>query len=295
MSRPRRLVKLGSSLFVSLPRAWARSRELDKGSEVLVMEDEASGGLLLLPEVPSPKSRSTIGGRATSSKLLAAYLDGCREIEVTLEGLKAEDVKLLNDLASSLVGVERTYEDSTRIIYSCFVDDDQDPDDIIGRMIDTLSGMIVDAAVALDCSDKEGLEKAAARDETVNKLYFLLVRILRSSSKLPKTRLMDFRLLAKILERIGDEISLLARKAPPRWRRTSLTAPSTEISRMLGESYGLFLDERLEEAEDLGSRAWSLSCEFYGKAIKFRGFRSQAYMAYSAISGLIKDIADLTV
>jgi phosphate uptake regulator len=289
--RSRKLVKLGSSLFVSLPAEWTRSVGLREGSEVII--DMDGEGVFIRPVVGTGPKRMSVGAPAAHRKLLAAYLNGCSEIEVALEGMKREELSRMEETAASLIGLEKVYEGSDRAIYACFVDDDQDPAAISGRIVETLSTMTVDAARALDSVEPRILGEVAARDSVVDKLYFLLVRVLRSTIEFPRAKLMDFRVMSKTLERIGDEISGLALNAPESWEATALELRARDLAGMLARAHALFLEGGAEDAEPLGISAWSLSCELYGESSAAAGFRSRAYRSYSALAGLIKDITDL--
>ncbi|MFP3293421.1 MAG: phosphate uptake regulator PhoU [Nitrososphaeria archaeon] len=292
--RSRKLVRIGSSLFVSIPAEWARSLGLSEGSEVLM--DMDGEGITLRPPRGAAGRRVSVGPPAVHRKLLAAYLNGCSEIEVSLSGVGRGDMEKLERVASSLIGLEKVYQGSDRAVYACFVDDNQDAGSISGRMVDTLSGMLVDAARALDSVDRGGLEEVAERDAVIDKLYFLLVRVLRSTVELPRAKLMDFRAMSKVLERIGDEVSGLASGAPESWNPTSLWAYASEEADMLRKAHSMFLEGRHEDAEALGEEAWSLSCELLAEAAREPGdFGARAAHAYSAVAGLIKDVTDLIV
>ncbi|MGC8555581.1 MAG: AbrB/MazE/SpoVT family DNA-binding domain-containing protein [Conexivisphaera sp.] len=290
--RSRKLVKLGSSLFVSIPAEWTRALGLREGSVVAVDMDEER--VVIRPLSAAPR-RASVSPPAAHRKLLAAYLNGCGEIEVSLSGMSREDLARLEEVTSSLVGLEKVYEDSGRVIYGCFVDDDQDPSAISGRIVETLSTMLVDAARALDSADREALGRVADRDSVIDKLYFLLVRVLRSTTELPRAKLMDFRAMSKVLERMGDEVSGLAAIAPGAWEPTSLEGRARELADLLVEAHAAFLAGGAERAEALGEAAWSLSCELHGESEAAAGFSSRAIHTYSVAAGLVKDVTDLVV
>ncbi|BBE42008.1 AbrB/MazE/SpoVT family DNA-binding domain-containing protein [Conexivisphaera calida] len=291
--KSRKLVRLGSSLFVSIPAEWTKSLGLREGSEVAM---DLDGEHVVLRPLSGPeKERASIGPPAAHRKLLAAYLNGCSEIRVDLAGLGREEVERVEEMAASLIGLEKVYQGSDSVLYACFVDDDQNPASVSNRIVDTLSTMIVDAAGALDSADPGKLAEVAARDSVVNKLYFLLVRVLRSTVELPRAKLMDFRAMSKILERMGDEISGLAAGAPASWDPMSLGPDAEELAGMLREAHGLFIGGGTERAEELGNGAWTISCQLHRESMEALGFASRAYRSYSVVAALIKDVTDLVV
>ena len=289
----RKLVKLGSSLFVSIPAEWTRSLGLVEGSEVTMDFDGEQ--ITLRPALGYRRGRVSIRAPAAHRKLLAAYLDGCSEIRVELGGMRRDELEKVEEMAASLIGLEKVYQGSDGIVYACFVDDDQDPGEVSNRIVETLSTMMVDAAKALESVDPEALAEVAERDSVVDKLYFLLVRVLRSTTELPRAKLMDFRAMSKILERAGDEISGLAAAAPGDWDAIPLRPDAEELAGMLREAHKLFLEGGMERAEELGEGAWKLSCQLHAESVSARGFASRAYHSYSVVAALIKDVTDLVV
>lgn len=296
--RERRLVKLGSSFFISLPMSWVKTNRLGKGSRIKMVEDPFSGGLIITPEGGDKLADRRVVIRreegVLARRILAAYLNGYREIEI-VGPLRETEIKTIDSLTSNLIGVEKIYEGSDRIVYNCFAGDKDDPDLVSSRIVEVLTGMIIDTSRVLARPSKEDLARIASRDKTVNKLYFLLVRLLRSSVLMPKWRLMDYRLLAKNLERMGDELVFLAKRAPETWDPILVETEARRVSEMLRESYRLFLDNDVREAERLGAEAWGESCRLYDKAISGNGFVFEVYYVYSRLLALIKDNTDLIV
>ncbi len=290
--RIRKLVKLGSSLFVSIPAEWARSLNLREGSEVALDLDDDS--LVLRPALGDGR-RALVGPPVAHRKLLAAYLGGCSEIRVDLRGMSGEEVKKLEDMAASLIGLEKVYQDSGSVVYACFVDDDQDPQSISGRIVDIISTMVTDAAEALDSGSPERLLEVASRDNVVDRLYFLLVRVLRSTTEMPRAKLMDYRAMSKILERMGDEVAALAVDLPSSWEPTDLSSVAKEIASMVRDAHGLFLSGGPERAEALADSAWGISCRLHRESVRREGFAARAYRTYSIEAGLVKDLADLVI
>ncbi len=96
------------------------------------------------------------------------------------------------------------------------------PEKILQRNYAIVAGMIRDAANSFVYGDVELAKNVIARDDESNRLYFLLVRILRTiiqnqrlNEKLGITPIecLDYRLAASLIEGIGDACVQVAAKA----------------------------------------------------------------------------------
>jgi phosphate uptake regulator len=113
-----------------------------------------------------------------------------------------------------LVGLEIVEENHSKIVMQCLLEPSTfPPEKILRRQYAIVSGVHRDAVSALLESDVELAENVVARDNEVNRLYFLLVRILRTviqnpglSDKLGILPIdcLDYRLAASLVESIGD-------------------------------------------------------------------------------------------
>jgi phosphate uptake regulator len=213
----RRLVKIGRSIYVSLPRGWVESRGLGSGS-VLVAET-VEGGLLLRPlgDREEAKVRRIEGGGVRD--VVKAYLAGYDVIEVEKP---ADDLLKggLEKLLKLLVGLEVVEESGSKLVLQCFIKGEYDVKGVLSRMDSLSRSMYVDAAAALESGDAAALESVRARDDKLDRLYFLAVRLIRSSIQSPEIGaqsrlfLVDARLAAKILEEVGDEAERMTYSEP---------------------------------------------------------------------------------
>ncbi len=213
----RRLVKVGNSVYVSVPRGWIESRGLGPGS--LVAVEAVEGGLLLKPlsgPPGEPKAKRLVGGR--SRDVIAAYLAGYEVIEVEKPAQELREA--LERLLNLLVGVEVVEDRSDRVVLHCFVGESYDLRSVLARMDSLSRSMYVDAAAALERGDLEALESVRRRDDKLDRLYFLSVRLIRSAvqsagiSAQERLFLVDARLFAKLLEEIGDEAERMTHLRP---------------------------------------------------------------------------------
>lgn len=211
MSSYRKLTRIGNSFYVSVPRDWVECESLGPGSLVLV--EAIEGGLLLKPlrQEGASEARIIRIERGGVQEVVRAYLSGYEVIEVErpLEELRREGLGL-EKLLSLLVGLE-VVEDGERIVLQCFVKEGYDVRSVLARMDAISRSMYVDATAALETGDAFKLESVRERDNKLDRLYFLAVRLIRSAARSPLTSgeekifLVDARFAAKLLEEVGDE------------------------------------------------------------------------------------------
>ncbi|MEM1667682.1 MAG: phosphate uptake regulator PhoU [Thermofilaceae archaeon] len=201
-------MKVGNSLYVSIPRGWIESRRLAPGS-VLAIE-VVEEGLLLKPvekAFPDVRVKQIVGG--SGRDIIKAYLEGYEVIEIEQPSDKL--LKKMDNLLNLLVGLEVVEEGPDRLVLQCFISEGYDVKGVLSRMDAISRSMYVDAAAALEAGDEETLKLVRARDDRLDRLYFLTVRLIRSTIRSPEASdqerlfMVDARLFAKLLEEIGDE------------------------------------------------------------------------------------------
>jgi phosphate uptake regulator len=281
-SEYRRLVKVGNSIYVSLPRGWVESKGLGSGS--VVAAEVVEGGLLLKPlkgESEKAKAKRIEGGSARD--VIKAYLAGYEVIEVEKppkDLLKGG----LERLLKLLVGLEVVDESDKKLVLQCFVKDGYDVKGVLSRMDSISRSMYIDASAALESGDTAALESVRSRDDRLDRLYFLAVRLIRSAIQSPvvsgqeRLFLVDARLVAKLLEEIGDEAERMTYSTPA----SGLTETAKVVARCQEAVIFSFLRERAEVgcAEVLQSISNSNISE---------GARNHLYK----ISKLVMDLSEL--
>tara|TARA_B100001142_G_scaffold86332_1_gene87844 strand:- start:691 stop:1359 length:669 start_codon:yes stop_codon:yes gene_type:complete len=115
-----------------------------------------------------------------------------------------------------LVGMEIIEEDASHINMQFLLDSTTlNPEKILKRMSSIALGMYDDVTNALISDDKSNLKSLSNRDIEVNRQYFLLVRLIRSTLvdrrlantfNLENIDILDYRVAANILENAGDII-----------------------------------------------------------------------------------------
>ncbi|MDH3780004.1 MAG: phosphate uptake regulator PhoU [Nitrosopumilus sp.] len=217
----RRLQRIGSSVLVSLPKEWVVANNLDKSSEVEIETGQDSVSISANKEVrptkklvisyPLPKEENIV------ADLTGAYLLGFDIIEINSKSIiPGKDREEIRNSMRRLVGMEIIEEDASHINMQFLLDATTlNPEKILKRMSSIAIGMYDDVSNGLISDDKSNLQSLSKRDVEVNRQYFLLVRLIRSTLvdkrlanafNLENIDVLDYRVAANILENAGDSI-----------------------------------------------------------------------------------------
>jgi len=156
-------------------------------------------------------------------EIIGKYLLGYGIIRVEAEGrMNPEDRERVKRVSSRLIGLEIVEEDYSRIVLQSLLEPSSfPPEKILRREYSIASGMHRDAVTALVERDAQLAKNVIARDDEVDRLYFLLVRILRTVIRYPHLSeklgilpidCLDYRLIVSFVEAIGDQSTQIAEK-----------------------------------------------------------------------------------
>ena len=222
----RRLQRIGSSMLVSLPKEWIDANSLGKGSQVELDAGQDSVSISANPAArptreivisyPLPEEENIV------ADITGAYLLGFDIIRIdSARSIPARDREEIRNSMRRLVGMEIIEEDASHINMQFLLDSATlNPGKILRRMSAIALGMYDEVVRGLVSDDKSNLETISKRDVEVNRQYFLLVRLLRSTLvdkrlasafNLENVDVLDYRVAASLLERAGDSIVLLSR------------------------------------------------------------------------------------
>ncbi|MEX0861967.1 PhoU domain-containing protein [Nitrosopumilus sp.] len=217
----RRLQRIGSSILVSLPKEWVDANNLDKTSQVEIETGQDSISISantetrrtkeLVISYPLPKEENIV------ANITGAYLLGYDVIEINSKStIPGKDREEIRNSMRRLVGMEIIEEDSFHINMQFLLDATTlNPSKILKRMSSIALGMYDDASNGLISDDKSNLQTLSKRDVEVNRQYFLLVRLIRSTLvdkrlantfNLENIDILDYRVAANVLENAGDSI-----------------------------------------------------------------------------------------
>lgn len=218
----------GGTLLVSLPKDWSRRHKLHKGSSVTIGV-RADDSLTILTDVHGEPRQIVIQYQPETidqlvNEIVGAYLLGYDTIMIRgNERVRYEDREQIKQAIRQLVGLEIVEEESSSILAQCLLEPKTvKPEKIFTRMHLMVRGMYRDGITALSERDKHLARIVIERDDEVDRLYFLLVRLIRSIAIDPRLSeglnvsyidCLDYRVAANILESIGDTAVEIARMA----------------------------------------------------------------------------------
>jgi len=217
----RRLQKIGSSILVSLPKEWVDANNLDKSNQVEIETNQNNLSIRtqqskrpskeILISYPLPKGESIV------PTMTGAYLLGFDLIKIIGKSpISISDRESVRGSMRRLVGMEIIDEDATNISVQFLLDETSvNPQNILKRMSSIALGMFSDVVLSLQSGDKTNLETILNRDAEINRQYFLLVRLIRSTImdtrlagifNLENIDILDYRIAANTLEIAGDTV-----------------------------------------------------------------------------------------
>lgn len=206
----------GDTRIISLPKEWAERNHLDKGSNVIIKE-LSTGDLIIFPQnaSPDPQKRVTqiIESEHVNRDILAAYLLGSDIITVVSKRGEALTQKSnIRDLSRQLIGLEILGETQESIeLHFLIGEEKENPKKYVQRCFSIANQMQSDAITAFLKGDAALAREVIDRDTEVNRLYFLIVRMLkimaddkREVSYLKGPACLDWRMVATYSEDLGD-------------------------------------------------------------------------------------------
>lgn len=316
-----RKIQLSSSKtrLVSLPRDWAERYSIERDSVVIIRE-LPDGALLLLPtkKTDEEKKIELTDSKRIRRDLLRAYLDGYDIIEIHGAQGPLENRDLILESSRRLIGLEILEEKSDRIELHFLIEPSPtlDPLLLIRRCFSIAVGMERDTIQAILTGDTNLAQSVIKRDDEVDRLYFLIVRILRTATHLisetASFQLVDalnLRMLASYAESMADQVVDIAAHRVSRNLLPELgEGPAQKIQDIreqiitrLDEAIQIYVDRNVEAASELVEQRKDLESglehidEYLGKHSA-----PETYRILSSVVGLLRrnielvvDVADL--
>ncbi|MEM1586317.1 MAG: PhoU domain-containing protein [Candidatus Bathyarchaeia archaeon] len=214
------------TFFITLPKDWAIRNRIQRGSIVtsLITPDDK---IIINPRYtaePAPKATTIKLGSHISRNVISKYLLGYDVITIEAKDrITPEQREIIKQTSSQLVGLEIIEEDQSKIVMQCLLEPAAlSPEKILRREHLITSSMCKDSVVALLERDIHLAKNVIARDNEVDRLYFLLVRVLRTIIQNPSLSeslsiypidCLDYRLVASLVELVADQSSQMAKYA----------------------------------------------------------------------------------
>jgi phosphate uptake regulator len=216
----------GGTFFVCLPKEWAMRSGLGRTS-IVSLSETADGRLIIDAKHSAERVPQIVAIRPTlllDREIVGKYLLGYDIIRIEAKDrISTEDRERIKRASGRLIGLEIVEEDYSKIVLQSLLEPSAyPPEKILQREHSIASSMHRDAVTALIEGDTHLAKNVIARDDEVNRLYFLLVRILRTVIQSPGLSgklgilpidCLDYRLTASLVEAIGDQSVQIAELA----------------------------------------------------------------------------------
>lgn len=309
--------------MVSLPKEWATKNGVTKGS-TLVVEELSPRKLVVRPMESGPETKNEATVEYPNENLsyvindvTGAYLLGFDVIKIQgKQVISREDKQKIDSMIGRLIGLEIMDEDAKSVTLQFLPESSiLEPEKIVRRMARLTEGMLRDMGEGTDQGNSKILSLVTERDDEVDKLYFLLVRAIRTATinpelakkfKLEPVECLDYRVLASFLESLGDSIAELARRMQDESPTKQFVKNFNSMLRILEEmeevviksflerridrSRGAYLEIEAKEREvaELSSRTAEMSGISPGAVV-------DVLSLVERIAKIFKDISDLSL
>jgi Phosphate uptake regulator len=257
----------GSTLVVSLPKAWCQNFNLKVGSKVSLNYSD-SGAIILEPFEKGKEDKEPATIEVTSNSvenslrlMLSKYIRGYKEITVKSDS-KSSLSYVIKNFLDLTVGFEVVVEDERTAVLEDIVSLPTLTFDKAIRRIDTLVRSLVKESVS---RDKIPGDYIISKDTEVDKFNLYIQRLYNESLKnysilqMNKIRMeeaLSYLLFSRIMERVADHATRIYIIAKP-----ELLDENIEVMKYVNDAIEIFeksveayFKKNVEEANDLISR-----------------------------------------
>jgi len=221
----RKLIGFGRNSFViSLPKEWVERNKLQKGQDVFLIEDTQGLRVVISPQGKPEEKRITINTEKKEypfirTEIITAYLNGNHVIEIRGAALSEPALaQKIRELIKDLTGLEIVDETSSKIVVRDLIDLNQVSLQKMVQRIDLIIRSMIEDTI--QCQEACYMDNIMHRDKDVNRLVFLVFRLIKSCFAdpkiasifdIPKQKLITYWLVTMRLEKIGDQMKRVAR------------------------------------------------------------------------------------
>jgi phosphate uptake regulator len=218
----------GSTYVISLPKKWVKKTNLKAGDSLIVTEHGSS--LMIETSIIENESRikeiniSQIKSSDALERLLIAfYLVGYDTIKIKLDRKDHLSYReIIRKIMDYLIGVEIVEDTNEEMTLEIMLDYKRmSTKQILQRMFSIDRSMLLDLGKALKNMDIGLAKDIIAREKEIDRLYFLVVRQLKSAVEYQQIAeklgiefqrdCLGYRIVVKVLERIADHIENMAK------------------------------------------------------------------------------------
>jgi len=218
----------GSTYVISLPKKWVKKTNLKAGDSLIVSEHGSS--LKIETSVIENESRTKeikisqiTSSDALERLLIAFYLVGYDTIKIKLDRKDHLSYReIIRKIMDYLIGVEIVEDTNEEMTLEIMLDYKRmSTKQILQRMFSIDRSMLLDLGKALKNMDIGLAKDIMAREKEIDRLYFLVVRQLKSAVEYQQIAeklgiesqrdCLGYRIVVKVLERIADHIENMAK------------------------------------------------------------------------------------
>ncbi len=261
----------GSTYFVTLPKEWATSIGISRGSVVTLMPN-SSGALLLVPDTLPEGNRCTIelqdwGFERLQREIISRYIAGFDTILIRGERVRPEQRRSVRTIAQGLVGLEIFEETQQTVALHALVNVRDFPvEKTLGRVFDITRNMLGDAVIAFCQHDEELARDVMERDSDIDRLVLLVARqfslllrdlMVEEDFGLSRIQFLHFHEVADQVERVADHAvkisaATLALDTPVvRSVAEEITARAEDSTQIFERAVRSFVDQDAELANEV--------------------------------------------
>jgi phosphate uptake regulator len=267
----------GSTFTVSIPKDWARDNDVAAGDRVEFHPDDET--LLLTPRGDDEATRgqldvSRFEGEDLTRAVMAMYVSGFDVLELHADRISTEQRRAIRTATQGLVGLEVLEETSNEVVIRDLLDSSElSIHNAVTRMRLIALSMLEDAVEALATNDDDIAQDVIERDDDVDRLWFVVARIFRSTLRSPaaaqevgepREACFDYHSSARQLERIADHAAKIAHNVKhldevPDEAADSLRDLHGETAEVIDTAMEALFAEERETATDLANEARTMT------------------------------------
>jgi len=221
----RKIIKFGNSSYVvSIPKKWMEKNKLKKGDSVYYQENMHSELMISplenVPETNKKEVRIDIDGKSDKQikrEIISGYIRDFGKLVITGKTLNVKG-KFVRDCLHELVAIEIMEQTNERVIAHDFLNmQDISLEELMRKVDIIVRSMFIDARQKRNKAESENL---AQRDIDVNRLTFLIIRVIKKAFDNPyvlrglKTNCMtlsDTLRMVGCMEKIADALKRIGR------------------------------------------------------------------------------------
>ena len=280
MPETRKIQEIGKSLYISLPRDWAKQMQLKRGNIVTLIPRQ-DGSISVYPEVKEEGPRQIMldtNGESEQSlrrRIMGAYVDGFDVIQLRAENRftnKQHDI--IRGITEELFGLEVVHAASNVVTIECLLKPTLPIEKTIHRIHNIVKSMFDETVSALKEQDTSLATGVPRKIRDINRLSFVIYRALRSLILYPKSAgrgelsLIDSVDYLRVLHRVASTAYSIKNTSESivemgeRALRTSISEPLCETCVLTQKLYDWAIQALMSKDIPLANRVLDVKPDF---------------------------------